>query len=208
MELHIRTQSWSSTRFNLLSSGGRGGSSFDTGSVCVHKNQYSLVSLTRVMYMLNYSSLPFFIQWGGTVIGLESPWWNSSHFFTIFCLKARQWLKIMNRCHTLISARLLCIELLYLWQSSNAGESSSFSFLDTESLCILINFFVLWSIYPSSSCIHFKNSLEYLPWYSFMRILPQGFLVLLRYSFLTFSFISVWWCSLLIFLSISSFLFH
>ena len=77
----------------------------------------------------------------------------------------------------------------------------STSSLKCKDLSIVINFLVLWSIYLSSSLVYFKNGPKYLTksttlvFTPLMRFLPQNlvsrrFLVLLRYSFLIYSFIS------------------
>ena len=96
-------------------------------------------------------------------------------------------------------------------------------FLDTYSLsipspgcegqCITIIFILLWSIFLSSSLVHFKNSPKYLilvtaqvffPLVGFpmQRLVSRSFLVHLRYSFLLYlSSLLVWCCLLSIFLS-------
>ena len=92
------------------------------------------------------------------------------------------------------------------------------SSLESKPLCIVINFLVLWLICLSFSLIHSKKGPEYLTretvqvFIPLMRFLLQSlvlriFLVLLRYSFFTFSFISAWCCLLIIFPDICSFLF-
>ena len=95
-------------------------------------------------------------------------------------------------------------------------------FLDTYSLsmlslrckvlCIVINFFVLWSICLSSFLVHFKNGPKYL-----IRGTAQILISLIRFllgfkfpcssevHLIIFSFISVWWCPLPIFPSTSNF---
>ena len=77
------------------------------------------------------------------------------------------------------------------------------SSLGYKTLCIVISFRVLSSIYLRSSLVHFKNGTEYLTrvttlaFISLLRFLLQrlvkkGFLVLLCYFFIP----SVWWCPL------------
>ena len=72
------------------------------------------------------------------------------------------------------------------------------SSLRCKTLCFLINLIVLWPIDQSSSFIHFKNDIQHLTmkttwiFVSLVRFLLQTLvsidsLVLLRYSFLTFS---------------------
>ena len=67
----------------------------------------------------------------------------------------------------------------------------------------LIYFLVLWSIYVSSSLLHFRKVLEYLTWRTAQVFIPlirfrlnsfisSSFLVLLRYSFWICSFISTY----------------
>ena len=79
--------------------------------------------------------------------------------------------------------------------------SLSTSSLGCNALWIVISFLVLWTIYLSSSQVHFKNSPEYLtrstayvfiPLIRFPRhsFVSSSFLVLQRYSFLIFFFIS------------------
>ena len=97
------------------------------------------------------------------------------------------------------------LESLYRWVNAvfNAGKSSppSTSFLWCNVLCMVISFLVLWSICLSSSLIHIKKVPEYLtggtaqvfiPLIRFLQhsFVSSSFLVLLRYSFLIFSFIS------------------
>ena len=76
------------------------------------------------------------------------------------------------------------------------------SSLSCKALCIIINFLVLWSIPLIFSLDHFMNGQNYLTrrtaqvFTPFSRFLPQSlvlrsFLVLLKYTFLTFSFIYV-----------------
>ena len=79
--------------------------------------------------------------------------------------------------------------------------SLSSSSLGCKALCIVISFLVLWSICISSSLVHLRKSPEYLTsstaqvFISLIRFLllsfvSSSFLVLLRYSFWFFSFIS------------------
>ena len=84
--------------------------------------------------------------------------------------------------------------------------SLSMSSLGCNALCMGISFLVLWSICLSSSLVHFKKGPEYLTretaqvfiplWFiPLMWFLPHSYVsstlrVLLRYSFLIFSFIS------------------
>ena len=85
------------------------------------------------------------------------------------------------------------------------------SFLDSYSLstssqgcnalCLVISFVVLWSIFLSSSLVHFTKGPDYLTWGTAQVFIPlirflqenfvsSSFLVLLRYSFWILSFIS------------------
>ena len=79
--------------------------------------------------------------------------------------------------------------------------SLSTSTLGCRALCIVISFLVLWFIYPSSSLVYLRNSPEYLTSGKTQVFIPlirclllsfvsSSFLVLLRYSFWIFSFIS------------------
>ena len=79
--------------------------------------------------------------------------------------------------------------------------SLSMSSLGCYALCMIISFLVLGSICLSSSLVHFKKGPEYLTmgtaqvFITLIRFLQHSFvsssfLVLLRYSFLIFSFIS------------------
>ena len=79
--------------------------------------------------------------------------------------------------------------------------SLSTSSLVCNALYMVISFFVLWSMCLSSSLVHFKNSLEYLTRSTAQVFIPlirfllhsfvsNSFLVILRYSFSIFSFIS------------------
>ena len=76
----------------------------------------------------------------------------------------------------------------------------SMSSLRYKALCIDIKFLVLWPICLNSSLVYFKNGSAYLTrmtaqvFISLMRFLllslvSRSFLILLRYSFLIFSFI-------------------
>ena len=78
-------------------------------------------------------------------------------------------------------------------------KSLFMSSLEYKAQCMVINFLVLWSMYLSSSLVHFRNGPEYLTggtaqmFIPFMRLLLlslalRSFLVLLRYSFLIFFF--------------------
>ena len=75
--------------------------------------------------------------------------------------------------------------------------------LGCKALYIVINFLVFWFIGLSSSVVDLKNGTKYILWktdlviISLMKFLPQNlvwrnFLVLLKYSFLSFSFISAY----------------
>ena len=93
----------------------------------------------------------------------------------------------------------------------NTGKSSSDFFswphrlktssLVCKALCIVIRFLVLCSIYSSSSLVHFNNSPEYLTWgtaqvftpficFLLYSLVSSTFLLLQRFTFLCFSFIS------------------
>ena len=76
-------------------------------------------------------------------------------------------------------------------------------FHSCKALCIFISVLILWSISLNSSLVHFKNGYEYLKnrttsvFILLMRFLQQSlvsrnFLVLLRFSFIIFSFISAY----------------
>ena len=80
--------------------------------------------------------------------------------------------------------------------------SLSTSSLGCNVLCMVISFLVLWSVYVSSSLVHLKNAPEYLTGGTVQVFIPlikfllhsfvlSSFLLLLRYSFLIFSFISI-----------------
>ena len=76
--------------------------------------------------------------------------------------------------------------------------SLSVSSLGCSALCIVISFLVLWFICRSSSLVHFRNGPEYLIMVTTQVCIPlkrfvltKSFLVLLRYSFFTFLFISL-----------------
>ena len=77
----------------------------------------------------------------------------------------------------------------------------STSSLGCKALCMVISFLILWSICLSSSLLYFKKGFEYLTWGTALVFIPfirfllysllsSSFLVLLRYSFFNFSFIS------------------
>ena len=94
--------------------------------------------------------------------------------------------------------------------SSLDTYNPSVSSLRYETLrIIIINFLALWSIYLSSLHVHFKNDSEYLTRgttqvfilliFLQQNLVSRSLLSLLRYFFLNFSFISVWWCPLSIF---------
>ena len=79
--------------------------------------------------------------------------------------------------------------------------SLSTSSLGYNALCIVISFLVLWSICLSSSMVHLRKGPEYLTRGTAQVFIPlisvlllsfvsSSFLVLLRYSFWIFSFIS------------------
>ena len=79
--------------------------------------------------------------------------------------------------------------------------SLSTSSLGCNALCRVISFLVLWSIWFSYSLVHFKKGLEYLtrgtarvfnPLISFLLLsfVSNSSLVILRYSFLVYSFFS------------------
>ena len=96
----------------------------------------------------------------------------------------------------------LCSMLVSLLPPSFLDTYSlSTSSLECKALCIVISFLVLWFICLSSSVVYFKNGPEYRTrgtaqvFISFIKFLlyslaSSGFLVLLRYAFSTFSFIS------------------
>ena len=74
-------------------------------------------------------------------------------------------------------------------------------FLGCKALCIVLYSLIFWSICLCNSLLHFKNDPDYLTrkntrmFIPLIRVLQQSlvltsFLVLLRYSFLIFSFIS------------------
>ena len=77
----------------------------------------------------------------------------------------------------------------------------STSFQGCKALCMVISFLVLWPICLRSSLVHFKNGFEYLRKgtakvftplirYLLYNFVSSSFLVLLRYTFSLFSFIS------------------
>ena len=79
--------------------------------------------------------------------------------------------------------------------------SLSTSSLGCNALCSVISSLILWSIYLSSSLVYFKNGPEYLTrsiaqvfipliWFLQHSFVSSSFLVLLRYFFFIFSFIS------------------
>ena len=107
----------------------------------------------------------------------------------------------------------VAIESLYRCVNTvfNAGKSVLPSFLGTynlsmsslefNALCMVISFLILWSICFSSSLVHFKKGPEYLTRSTAQVFIPlirfplqcfvsRSFLVLLRYFFFVFSFIS------------------
>ena len=87
------------------------------------------------------------------------------------------------------------------------------SFLRCKALCLVINFLVFWTIYPSSFLVNFKKGVEYftrgavqvlipLIRFIFQSMVSGNFLVLQRNTFLKFSLIFVWRYSLPVFSSI------
>ena len=90
--------------------------------------------------------------------------------------------------------------------------------LGCKALCVIINLFILWSIWLSIFLVHFRSGSEYLTrWVDQVFIPLMIFLlqilvsissrVLLRYFFRNFSFVSVWWCPFPTFPSTSNFSF-
>ena len=115
---------------------------------------------------------------------------------------------------------ILCIDVFA--QSSMLASPLHFSFLVTQNLSmsflrfkvlfIVINFLVLWSIFLNSYLVLFKKGSEYqttktahacIPLVRFLlkNLVSRSLLVLLRYYFLIFSFISFY---LIVFVSNNS----
>ena len=103
--------------------------------------------------------------------------------------------------HCLDTSTLFSILASFLPPSFLDTYSVLTSSLRRKALCMVISFLVLWSICLRSSLVHFKNGPGYLTRRSarvfipFIRYLLYSFvssivLVLLKYSFLIFSFIS------------------
>ena len=91
------------------------------------------------------------------------------------------------------------------------------SSLRSNAFCIVIKFLVCCSVFLSFFLVLFKNGPEYhtrettqvfIPFMIFLlqSLISNNFLVLLKYYFLIFSFISVWGCPLPIFPSTCNFL--
>ena len=151
----------------------------------------------------------------------------SSNFFSgYFCcvdpyvvrmVSGRCYLSFFTPIYIVFESSCRCINAVF-----NAGKSSSSflirhfflllstSFLGCKDLYIVISFLVLWSIHWNS-CLTFRNSPEYLTRGTALTIIPlmkfllyifvsSSFLVLLRYSFLIFSFIAT--CLIPIFLNV------
>ena len=133
-------------------------------------------------------------------------------------------------CVCVYDSRLWIVAFLHLFLTL------SISSLRCKTLCIIINFLVLWSIYLSSFLVYFlcqvlsggrqrqiypslsiltmilniilrRTALVFVLLMRFLlqSLISTSFLVLLSYSFLTFSFTSVWWCALLIFPNICNY---
>ena len=114
--------------------------------------------------------------------------WNTQTFFSShFCFLVMVVLLVLIILSVLLLAAVSNLSLFFLMQSLSlriyafsAGYSSSssyrlsISYLGCKAVCIVINFLVLWSIYLSSSLVHFKNGPEV---YSFDEIIC-----------------GIWWC--------------
>ena len=101
----------------------------------------------------------------------------------------------------LLVAAVISLSLVFLMKSSSRRiDASMLSSMLRSHLFLVHTVYLFWSIYQSSSLVHFKNGPKYLTWgiIPLMRFLPQSlvsrsFLVRLKYSFLIiFSFISAY----------------
>ena len=175
---------------------------------------------------------PRFLEWDIACLSLEISvqlYFFPSLFCCYFCSVDACFVCIVSSdCNQSSSAlflwslRLVVLTLSWMLASLlplflNAFSLSTSS-LVWKALCIVMSF-VLWSICGSSSLVYFKNGPECFTWGKNQVFIPlmrfllcslasSTFLVLPRFSFLIFhSSPLVWWCPLLIFLSICKFLF-
>ena len=125
----------------------------------------------------------------------------SSVLFMVAAISLPQHFSVLTLCRC-FDASIRSSILVSLLSSSfcNTYSLSTLS-LECKVLCVVISFLNLWPICLSSSLVHFKNDPEYLmkgttlvfiPLISFLlySFVLSSFLVLLRYSFFIFSFIS------------------